>query len=196
MKKNSATLGIMYAQLPPYEVLSTNAMTTEDLISAMKLSRLLDGYYNTKSWQEVTRLLMLKHSNFLFDFMTYLTDKNCIDQPLSLERRGELLYDFCENYLKQELKEVVMAWIEAGMSLKKRPAEMVKIGRIKPPKEWQVIYGEYSEDMRLCCLPVESEGIGIWYAYERLSQRGIPTCKALGDFAVTENLDTIKCLLY
>ena len=49
---------------------------------------------------------------------------------------------------------VTIAWIEAGMSLKKKPAEKVKTKRQMPPEYWEVIYGNYKESLRLCFLPL------------------------------------------
>ena len=50
---------------------------------------------------------------------------------------------------------VTIAWIEAGMSLKKKPAEKVKTKRQMPPEYWEVIYGNYKESLRLCFLPID-----------------------------------------
>ena len=49
MRQHAAELGICYSTYPPYEVLRTNEITTADLQTARRLSRLLDAFYNTPS---------------------------------------------------------------------------------------------------------------------------------------------------
>ena len=98
MRRRAPELGIRFSPLPPYEVLQTNEITPDELQTARLLSRLLDGFYNTPAWQSVTRSLIVEKENFLPLFLDYLTRLHVIDQPLSLERRGILLYDFCKGH--------------------------------------------------------------------------------------------------
>ena len=57
--------------------------------------------------------------------LDYLIELRVIDQPLGLERRGIILYEFCQKHYPDYTCAVSRAWIEAGMSLKKQPAERV-----------------------------------------------------------------------
>ena len=45
-----------------------------------------------------------------------------LDSPLSLERRGVILYEYCREHHPDMLTDISIAWIEAGCSLKKEPA--------------------------------------------------------------------------
>lgn len=178
MRRRAEELGIRYSPLPPYEVLETNEISSGELQTARLLSRLLDGFYNAKAWQKITRKLILKDENFLHIFLRYLTDIGVIDQPLGLERRGLILYDFCKVQYPEYLLEVTQAWIEAGMSLKKKPAENIRTKHVSPPVSWDVIYGEYKDEYRLCKIPAGTEGSFIWYAFKTDEQGGIPVFKA------------------
>ena len=125
MRKDAAVLSLKYSPLPPYEVLMTPAVSAEDLKTAMRISRMLDFYYNCKPWQAVSRRLIVEYPEFIMNFTERLRQLMVLDSPLSLERRGVLLYEYClENYPMLAL-EVTVAWIEAGCSLKKKPAEGV-----------------------------------------------------------------------
>lgn len=177
MRRDAAELGICYSPLPPYEVLGTESITSAELQEARRLSRMLDAYYNTSAWQQITRMLILGEQDFMHRFLQYLTDHNYIDQPMSLERRGELLYLFCQEHYPSYVTEVTLAWIEAGMSLKKRPAEGVRTKHIQPFGEWTVIYGEYTEHMRLCFLST-AEGDGYWFGYDTTTQGVGPVFRA------------------
>ncbi|HJD76647.1 MAG TPA: B12-binding domain-containing radical SAM protein, partial [Bacteroides reticulotermitis] len=77
------------------------------------------------------------------------------------------------------LTQVSIAWIEAGMSLKKMPAEKVKTKRVTPPATWKVIYGSYRENLRLCFLPIIGDDFGYWFGFESEIQKIEPVFKAL-----------------
>lgn len=179
MRRDAAELGIRYSPLPPYEVLETEAISSAQLQEVRRLSRLLDAYYNTSAWQSLTRRLIVEEDGFLHRFLDFLTENNYIDQPMSLERRGELLYIFCCGHYPMFVVEATVAWIEAGMSLRKRPAERVQRGHLQPPTDWQVVYGAYDESLRLCYLPTGVGGEGYWFGYDSTSQRPAPIFKAV-----------------
>lgn len=179
MRRRAEELGIRYSPLPPYEVLQTNEISVNELQTARRLSRLLDGFYNTTAWQAITRRLMLENDDFLHRFLTFLIDKNLIDQPMSLEKRGLVLYEFCSMYYPAYQTLVSIAWIEAGMSLKKKPAEKVKTKHQVPPASWEIVYGEYKESLRLCFLPTDDNATrGYWFGFESEIQKAEPVFKA------------------
>lgn len=179
MRRRAEDLGIKYSPLPPYEVLQTHEISVSELQTARQLSRLLDGFYNTPAWQALTRELILNDEQFLHRFLAYLTKANLIDQPMSLEKRGLILYEFCkQNYPEYQIQAAI-AWIEAGMSLKKLPAEKVWTKRQIPPATWNIIYGEYKESLRLCFLPADEKGEhGYWFGFESEIQKASPVFKA------------------
>lgn len=179
MRRRAEELGIKYSPLPPYEVLQTHEISVSELQTARQLSRLLDGFYNTPAWQALTRELILNDEQLLHRFLAYLTKANLIDQPMSLEKRGLILYEFCkQNYPEYQIQAAI-AWIEAGMSLKKLPAEKVWTKRQIPPATWNIIYGEYKESLRLCFLPADEKGEhGYWFGFESEIQKASPVFKA------------------
>jgi len=179
MRRRAEELGIRYSPLPPYEVLQTNEISVSELQTTRLLSRLLDGFYNTPAWQSLTRELILNDEQFLYHFLEYLSEANLIDQPMSLEKRGLILYEYCKLKHPEYLTQATIAWIEAGMSLKKLPAEKVRTKRQVPPATWEVIYGEYKETLRLCFLPVNETGEqGYWFGFESEIQKVEPAFKA------------------
>ena len=179
MRKKAEELGIRYSPLPPYEVLQTDEITTNELQVARLLSRLLDAFYNTPAWQSLTRELILKEEEFLQHFLNYLTEANLIDTPMSLEKRGLALYEYCKKHYPDYQTKASIVWIEAGMSLKKQPAERVKTKHQTPPEHWEVLKGNYHERMRLCFLPTDAEcQHGYWFGFETDTQRITPVFKA------------------
>lgn len=178
MRRRAEELGIRYSKFPPYEVLATNEITSDELQTARLLSRLLDFYYNAKPWQNITRKLILENKDFLHRFLDYLIQISVIDAPLSLERRGIILYQFCLKEYPNYVSEASQAWIEAGMSLKKQPAERVRTKHVTPPSEWNVVFGEYHNGLRLCKLPLQEGNFIVWYGFEMEEQGGKPVFKA------------------
>lgn len=179
MRNHAAELGIRYSTYPPYEVLQTNEISSAELQTARRLSHLLDAFYNTPAWQNVTRRLILEQEGFLHRFLGYLTEANLIDQPMSLEKRGLVLYEYICRQAPEYATDMSIAWIEAGMSLKKQPAERVRTKRQTPPEAWQVIRGTYHEKLRLCFLPTDDKGgHGYWFGFESEIQKAAPVFKA------------------
>lgn len=180
MRRRAAEWGIVYSPYPPYEVLETRAITATELQASRRLSRLLDGFYNAPAWRVVTRQLMLTHADFLDRFLDYLTAKGLIDQPMSLEKRGIVLYDFCRQYYPQDVLSVTLAWIEAGMSLKKTPAEGVRTKHQIPPMEWEeVCFGVFQPSLRWCFVPTDDVMAqhGYWYGFDQENQLVRPVFK-------------------
>lgn len=98
---------------------------------------------------------------------------------MSLEKRGLILYEYCKLNYPQYLTDASIAWIEAGMSLKKLPAERVRTKRQIPPTDWKVIYGQYKPTLRLCFLPVdETLEHGHWFGFESEIQMSKPVFRA------------------
>ena len=181
MRRRAEELGICYSPLPPYEVLQTREITPDELQTARQLSRLLDGFYNAPAWQEITRRLIVEEPDFLTRFLDHLIQIGVIDQPMGLERRGILLYHFCKEHYPLFLTAMSRAWIEAGMSLKKEPAELVRTKHVTPPEAWTVCTGTYRDDLRLCKLPAPEEGRCYWYGFETESQQLCPVFAAVSE---------------
>ena len=179
MRRRAEELGICYSPLPPYEVLQTREITPDELQTARQLSRLLDGFYNAPAWQEITRRLIVEEPDFLTRFLDHLIQIGVIDQPMGLERRGILLYHFCKEHYPLFLTAMSRAWIEAGMSLKKEPAELVRTKHVTPPEAWTVCTGTYRDNLRLCKLPASEEGRCYWYGFETESQQLRPVFAAV-----------------
>ena len=142
MRQSAAIKSLKYSQLPPYEILSTPSITPRELKTAMQISRMLDFYYNSTAWQDVIRALICENEDFLKDFTSHLDTIMVLDSPLSLERRGVILYEYCKEHQPSRLTDISVAWIEAGYSLKKEPA-----GEITKIKDLQAYITEHDYQM-------------------------------------------------
>ncbi|MEG1586607.1 MAG: DUF4080 domain-containing protein [Bacteroidales bacterium] len=147
MRREAAESGLLYAPFPPYEILQSDSMSAADLLKSRLLSRLLDMYYNSSAWQKPFRKLMLDRIDFLEQFMDYMNKKDLLLQPLSMERRGLLFYEYCKEYHPDHLFDISKAWIEAGLPLGKEPAkELHSIFSL--PDHYIVCQGEITPETR------------------------------------------------
>lgn len=179
MREYPQEYGLCFSPVPPYEVLQTSSISADELLRAMLLSRLLDNFYNTSAWRGLTRQLIVAEEKFLSDFLTYLEEHAWADVPLSLEKRGLILYDYCEHHAPSFLIAATMAWVEAGMSLKKYPARLLQSCRLQKPVHWMVDYGSYHPSLRIYFLPIaEGSNSGFWYGYNTQEQCPKPVFKA------------------
>ena len=132
MRLGAKANGLRYSPLPPYEILQSPDMSPEDLRTAMQVSRMIDFYYNAPSWQKIIRELIGCDAEFITKFTRHLKDIMVLDSPLSQERRGVILYNYCKENHPDMSTDVSIAWIEAGHSLKKEPAgDIVKIKNLE-----------------------------------------------------------------
>lgn len=119
MRNDAAELGLVYSPLPPYEILKTNEMGVAEMQAARLLSRLLDLYYNSRAWRDITMRLIAGESGFLPGFLGWMRKSERLDQPLSVEKRGLLLIGFIAEHYPEYLAEVCDAWISAGLTPRK-----------------------------------------------------------------------------
>ena len=177
MIQKASELGIVFSPDVPYEVLRTNEMSVEDLREARLLSRLIDGFYNAIAWQQVTRELILYSEDFLSRFQSWLEERELLEQPLSLEKRGMLLYDFCEVYYPKFLSSIIVSWVLAGIPLAKEPSKKIRPWTIALPEDIRVLQGEYSEMMRLYYMSDHEKEY--WFGFDRAKSASKPLFMAI-----------------
>lgn len=122
LRETASVRELRFSLLPPYEILQTPSISPSELRTAMHVSRMADLYYNCQAWQKVTGILITEYHGFLMDFTAHLHDMMVLDSPVSVERRGVILYNYCREHHPEMLTSVSIAWIKAGLSLKKEPA--------------------------------------------------------------------------
>ena len=143
---------------------------------------MLDFYYNAPAWQAVARKLISGNHAFLMDFTAYLDSIMVLDSPLSLERRGVILYEYCKANYPEMLADVSVAWIEAGCSLKKEPAgDVIKIKNLEGylaehQEQMTVAYGQASPSHRYFILT--SGGRKFIFGYDSENHQPEPVFKA------------------
>lgn len=173
MRSSASEKGLKYSPLPPYEILCTPDISPAELRKAMQLSRMIDLYYNSAPWQQIIRKMIMEKGGFLLDFTKYLEEIMALDSPLSLERRGVILYEYCQKHCQDYLEGVSIAWIQGGFSLKKAPAgNVVKVKDV----ESYLPEGSYNPSFRYYLF--SSGGRRIIFGYDSQVHQGVPTIVA------------------
>lgn len=103
MYEHAAEYGIVYHDRPPYEVMSTNWITFDDVIKIKRVEEMLEVYYNSGQF-EITMKLMEKIFDSAFDFFQQLGDfyeeKGYFGMSHSRIRRCGILLEFMQEYLE------------------------------------------------------------------------------------------------
>ena len=161
MRASAGNKDLRYSPLPPYEVMRTPVMSPEELRTAMQLSRTIDLYYNAEPWQKIIRELICSDEDFLLAFTMHLKEMMVLDSPISLERRGVILYEYCKAHYPERVSDVSIAWILAGFSIKKEPAgNVIKIKHLEEFLEdpcSTLRYYLYTSDKRKVLFGYDSE---------------------------------------
>lgn len=117
MRREAINLGIKFNPNPPYEVMETPAISLRELDRARLLSKLIDKFYNSAAWQNLTRQLINDSSEFLPNFLDYLASTELLEKPIGVAKCGELLYDFCTTWKEGNYLDLIsLTWIENGLS--------------------------------------------------------------------------------
>lgn len=142
MREIAEDKGLKYSPLPPYEILQTPDISPKELKEAMQVSRTVDLYYNSSAWQQIFRKLVCKEPDFIRDFTEHLENLMVLESPVSLERRGVILYEYCRKHHPDMVPDINLAWIQGGFSLKKEPA-----GNTKKIKNIETFLAEHKEGL-------------------------------------------------
>lgn len=122
-RERCSEFGIRYSPAPPYEVLQTPHISYRELNKSMILSRIIDFWYNDANWRDTFRDIFTNKEGLLLKLIDNLTNTEFISQPMSLESKGLLLYNFCKKLTPEWLPALTITWVKIGLSLKKEPAQ-------------------------------------------------------------------------
>lgn len=130
-RERCADFGIRFSPLPPYEVLETPQISYREISKSMVLSKILDLWYNDGCWRDTFREIFTKNDGLLEALIEELDGTEIMNQPISAESKGLLLYKFCKQYAPQTLNSITINWVKNGYSLKKEPAQDLQKWDIK-----------------------------------------------------------------
>lgn len=117
--------GMIYSDIPPYDVLQTSKLSFNDICVMKRFSRFWDLTYNSGNFKESVKLIWQEESVFenFYEFSLWIYTQTDSTWQISLQRLGELLFRYlCE--IKKLAPEV---------AAKKMLSDMMKLkGRAVP----------------------------------------------------------------
>ena len=115
--------GMIYSDIPPYDILKNNNLTFIDIQIMKRFSRFWDLVYNSSNFKESVKLLWIDSNevfrNF-YDFSLWIYTQTDSTYKISLQRQGELLFSYLRDEKKLSVELIASKMINDMMKLKGR----------------------------------------------------------------------------
>ena len=106
LRAGQVEFGYVFRENTPYEVLSCNFMSYDELSELKGIEELLDRYYNSAKFVHSLPFLITNSSDSGFDFYRQLyshyEERGLNQAPVAMKELYSILYDFAAKYLKDE----------------------------------------------------------------------------------------------
>ena len=104
IKRHDQEHGMVYSDIPPYDILQNNLLTFVDIQNMKRFARFWDLTYNSGNFKQSVKLIWQDASVYenFFHFTMWMYTQTDSTWKISLQRLGELLF----NYLTQ-VKEII-----------------------------------------------------------------------------------------
>ncbi len=172
-REKSEEYGIKYSPYPPYEVLQTDSITFNQLKRVKVLSKILEYWYNDKRWMNCFRKAVSADENFLSLLLEELEKSPFYETLHSFESKSTILYDFCCSHYPQLCDEISLNWIRCGLSLKKEPANKLRMWHFNDKQTINPIF-DSNERLNIYYY-FDYEDLRYWFAFNRSKERNMPT---------------------
>lgn len=171
LRQEAAERGIIYSLEPPYDVMTTPTMDTENMRHCRHLSKILDRFHNAAPLRKTFRTAVLEKKSMLRSLLMWCEEREAevLAQPLGMRRRFELLDDFLHGMdCPKSLDELAIAWmLEALPTSRGAGLRATLVQGI--PAEAECVWGETAHAQltgtRYWQLPLD--GRTMFFAYNR-----------------------------
>lgn len=176
-REQSEQFGIKYSPIPPYEVLSTEEISYDELREVTIVMKALDYWYNSSIWREpfsaIYQDFCSKKSPISFwrEMIEYLGGHSFIEQAYSKESKGIILFGFAKKITPAQKYKVTIAWVLSGLSLKKEPAKDVIVWKREEGGQNPILI-ENETYVTYAYLTLKNEKH--WFAYDKREHRNKP----------------------
>lgn len=116
LSRDKEKYNIVSAGALPYEIMRTATMSFDDLVSAQKLSNLVDWFYNAPELQEVLSAAIKIMPSFFEQFCDFCGDTAGAGHAPALENRFRLLEQFFRRQGSTLIAKLGYAWLKHGLS--------------------------------------------------------------------------------
>ncbi len=124
--RHDITHGMVYSDIPPYDILKNSKLSFEDIQIMKRFSRFWDLFYNSGNFKSSLYLLWDEESekpqvfkNF-YAFGLWIYEQTDSTWKISLQRQGELLFDYLSEVKRVEIQTIADKMLHDMMKLKGR----------------------------------------------------------------------------
>ena len=107
--RHDTTYDMRYSDIPPYDILQNNQLSFFEIQHMKRFARFWDIFYNSGNFKNSIQLLWQKESVFsnFYDFSLWIYKHTQSTYKISLQRQGELLFEYLTTH--KTLKETIVA---------------------------------------------------------------------------------------
>ena len=158
--------GVRHAPDPPYEVLETPEMPSEDVQTTVNLSRIVDRFFNQPVLQPAVIAAVEKDEYFYLNFLKFLESKTDPAPPMSLKRRAQYLHVYLAEAHANIVDLVAYHWLLAGQSADSSVGHVTRWKHGVPDNAVQIYgEGEVTYDGQMWVL--EAQARDIYFVFDR-----------------------------
>jgi len=122
INRHDIEYGMVYSDIPPYDVLQTSTLSFNDIQIMKRFSRFWDLTYNSGNFKESVKLIWQDESVFenFYAFSLWIYTQTDSTWQISLQRLGELLFKYLCEVKKIDAKDVAKNMLNDMMKLEGR----------------------------------------------------------------------------
>ncbi|MDX9756193.1 MAG: DUF4080 domain-containing protein [Sulfurimonas sp.] len=122
INRHDIEYGMIYSDIPPYDVLQTSTLSFNDIQIMKRFSRFWDLTYNSGNFKESVKLIWRDESVFenFYAFSLWIYTQTDSTWQISLQRLGELLFKYLCEVKKVDPKDVAKNMLNDMMKLEGR----------------------------------------------------------------------------
>ncbi len=122
INRHDIEYGMVYSDIPPYDVLQTSTLSFFDIQIMKRFSRFWDLTYNSGNFKESVKLIWQDESAFenFYAFSLWIYTQTDSTWQISLQRLGELLFKYLCEVKKVDAKDVAKNMLNDMMKLEGR----------------------------------------------------------------------------
>lgn len=113
MREESEKYDMKFSPYPPYEILSTNKISYNEILTLKKVEAVVDKYYNSQKFNNILRYFYDKYEsayNFFYDLGMYFEKKGYFDKSIGNSEYYRVFLDFNKEILDHDdeyLKDII-----------------------------------------------------------------------------------------
>ena len=122
INRHDIEFGMVYSDTPPYDILKNDLLSFNDIQIMKRFARFWDLTYNSGNFKNSVKLIWQNASVYkeFYNFSMWVYNQTDSTYKISLQRLGELLFNYLTSVKKLETKDVALDMLEDMMKLKGR----------------------------------------------------------------------------